>query len=186
MPFEHLLRKRPFVCVLACRAAFGFAAAAAERFPPPDFTDHMLPPTIVPPPPGRVVSVSRPGRARAGPGAGFVSGDRAALAAGAVRARPSPRWLWLGFLAGGLHLSDRGDPERHAGPVRSAYAIPWTAARGVRPAAAVYALFRPHVLRRGLPLGGGAGISGRPSGQRPRLARSGAWACWPTFILGRA
>ena len=149
------------------------AAIAAERFPPPDFSDHALPTITTPPSRPEVFEYRRSGGAGRRARPGFVAGHRKALAARAVRAWPGVVGV-ARIRPPGLHLPDRGDPERHAGPVRFALRDSLDGGRGVRPAAAVYALFRPNVLRRRLPVGGGARVGRRPSDQRAELARSGA------------
>ncbi len=98
------------------------------------------------------------------------SGRRPAFAAGPVRA--GHRLVGMaGVLAGRLHLSGRLDSERHAGAVRARLRAALDRGRHLRAADPLHAVFRPHVLRRGLPVGGGAGIGGPAAGQRARLAR---------------
>ncbi len=145
----------------------------SSGFPRPTSPTTSCRSTTVPPPRAELFRVSRSG----GAGvlalcAGFVLGHREAFAAGAVRLDHRLAGL-ARLLARGLHLSGRIDPERHAGAVRSDYALPWTVAAVFALPILVHAVFRPHVLRRRLPAGGGAGTGRAAAGQRARLARPG-------------
>ncbi len=149
------------------------AATAVERFPPPDFTRARASGDGDPAAAGGVVRVSRSGGIGRRARPGLVFGDRKAFPPRAVGADHRLARV-AGLLARGLHLSDRLDPERHAGNLRPGLCASLDGGRGLRAADPVYALLRADVLRRGLPVGGGAGVGRAAAGQRARLARPSA------------
>jgi ferredoxin len=121
------LRALPFVCVFACLLISVSTATAAERFPPPDFTDHKVPPTVVP----------------LSPGEWYQYLDLAALvlALGAASylavVRRSRRGLfvlaiaslaWLGFWRGGCICPIGAIQNVTLALCEPTYALPWTAA----------------------------------------------------------
>jgi polyferredoxin len=121
------LRRLSLVCAPALLLVCVSAAAAAERFPPPDFTDHKVPPTVVP----------------SAPGAWYQYVDLAALvlalgvASYLAVVRRSRRGLfllaigsllWLGFWRGGCICPIGAIQNVTLAIFEPTYALPWTAA----------------------------------------------------------
>ena len=168
---------------LSCLVLLGLAvspAAAVERFRPPDFTEHQLPETTTPEPPAPFwdyLDLGVPCR-RAGPG--HAPGPGPPLAprpVGALRDLAG----WLGFRRDGLHLPDRGDPERRRGGGRSDLRRAVFGGGLLRPADPGCPVLRADVLCGGLPAGGGAGAGRRAPGAHAAVAGPLPWGFCPTL-----
>ena len=162
------------------------AAAAVERFPPPDFTDHKLPvDRLVPPPRAEFYQYLD----LAALSVGAWRWPRTwrivqALAAGACSLLAIASLAWLGFWRGGC-ICPIGSIQNVALAVFDpSYALPWTVAV-LFALPIVFTLFFGRTFCAAVcPLGAVQELVALRPVERAHLARPGAWGCWPMSTWG--